>query len=760
MQFFKKKNYKFSFKKIYLALSSLSFFVIIFFLLFNLTDYFNFFKEFQQFNNVKKINEIVLGYDDSSAKSFDNYYEILTRGLKHKLYGENVQSVNMNIDYNNLLILENGRTDKDIKKWAKATVNYDVESKSTNKKLKIKLRAKGDRLEHRKNFSSMSFKVDVRGEELFLGMEEFSIQKPNLRGYAWESLYHLTAKKNDLLSLKYFPINLFINGKDHGLYMVEESFGKEVLERNNKKNGPIFSINEILGEYYPNVTYEVYSEDYWKKNNLDILNYSKKRLVDIKNSPENIKLESLFDIEKWAKFFAISDALSTYHGSIEKSVKLYFNPVTGKIEPIGFDGHHTPGFNKFIFLDLLNNNFNCIKYICDHSEWFMLFFNKKNKKFIDLYVKSLNYITSTEFRDQLDNTLNGEIYLLNNLFYSNFYRADSLWVKGIRLYYFDKSIIFKKIEYIKSKISEYTDYEYSITSIENINKNKFNKVEDLNSPNHDIIVLKDININNKNFSTLKSKIVVLKGDNTLNNVIFDGPFMINQYEGNLSISNMKINKSKSIKIDGTTWTGSMNVINSHLIIDNLFIDSNDSEDGVNIVNSSFKINNIEILNARSDAIDVDFGTGNIDNISCINVGNDCLDISGTTLIVNNLIAKNVNDKVISAGEKSTLTVDTVDINSSAIGVVSKDGSNVKISSFNSNELKLFFSAFTKKNMFSGESSINVLNGNNNFDIVNKNTLIGLNSSMTYQDKLINNLMQSAKIEKLMYGHTYGVKTER
>ena len=44
-------------------------------------------------------------------------------------------------------------------------------------------------------------------------------------------------------------------------------------------------------------------------------------------------------MEKWATFFAIIDLSRTYHGSLAKSVKLYYNPVTAKFEPIGFDGH-------------------------------------------------------------------------------------------------------------------------------------------------------------------------------------------------------------------------------------------------------------------------------------------------------------------------------------------------------------------------------------------------------------------------------------
>ena len=41
--------------------------------------------------------------------------------------------------------------------------------------------------------------------------------------------------------------NLTINGDDKGLYVVEEGFGKELIERNKRRNGPIFSLDEVHG---------------------------------------------------------------------------------------------------------------------------------------------------------------------------------------------------------------------------------------------------------------------------------------------------------------------------------------------------------------------------------------------------------------------------------------------------------------------------------------------------------------------------------
>ena len=48
------------------------------------------------------------------------------------------------------------------------------------------------------------------------------------------------------------------------------------------------------------------------------------------------------------------DLTGSYHGSLLKSVKLFYNPVTALFEPIGYDLHKGAGiFDNFILMDFL-----------------------------------------------------------------------------------------------------------------------------------------------------------------------------------------------------------------------------------------------------------------------------------------------------------------------------------------------------------------------------------------------------------------------
>ena len=65
---------------------------------------------------------------------------------------------------------------------------------------------------------------------------------------------------------------------------MEEGFSKELVERQQLRNGPIFGISEEFGEYYPNVRYELYSEKYWATEYPDMMPKIFSILNDIKNN--------------------------------------------------------------------------------------------------------------------------------------------------------------------------------------------------------------------------------------------------------------------------------------------------------------------------------------------------------------------------------------------------------------------------------------------------------------------------------------------
>ena len=269
------------------------------------------------------------------------------------------------------------------------------------------------------------------------------LYKSQGRNYIHEWIFHELSKKEDIIKIKYDFINLSINGDDMGLYVIEEGFGKELIERNKRRNGPIFSLDEDVYGQYDDPVFEIYNKKYWLKpeNNL-ILNVASQKLHDFFDNKSSV--DEVFDLNKWAAYFAIIDLTANYHGALLKSVKLYYNPLNGLFEPIPYDGHRLkPNYHKYnlgydnrILIDIVQNP------VGDEITGFTwlrkFFFNdeKLNKSFYDLYSEYLNKISSEKYIDNFlsDNLM--KIDELNSHIYADYFFYDNSRNYGIGLYYF------------------------------------------------------------------------------------------------------------------------------------------------------------------------------------------------------------------------------------------------------------------------------------------------------------------------------------
>ena len=112
---------------------------------------------------------------------------------------------------------------------------------------KIRTRLKGDFQDHFQSPSKWSLRVEIKDKDKSLmGMTRFSLQSPKTRNYLHEWLYHKLLKREDIIALKYDFVKVEINGKDLGIYAIEEHFDKVLIESNNRREGPILKLNEDI----------------------------------------------------------------------------------------------------------------------------------------------------------------------------------------------------------------------------------------------------------------------------------------------------------------------------------------------------------------------------------------------------------------------------------------------------------------------------------------------------------------------------------
>ncbi|HSG67574.1 MAG TPA: right-handed parallel beta-helix repeat-containing protein, partial [Bacteroidales bacterium] len=156
--------------------------------------------------------------------------------------------------------------------------------------------------------------------------------------------------------------------------------------------------------------------------------------------------------------------------------------------------------------------------------------------------------------------------------------------------------------------------------------------------------------------------------------------------------------------EGWALTGAVTFYESDVDFYHCTFSNNLSEDGLNIIRSSFSIDHCEVLNTFADALDVDFGRGSITNTSFRYLSNDAIDVSGSDIVIENCQIMESKDKGISGGENSVVRVSDTWIKGTVIGMASKDFSRITSHGCTIEDCQYGLVAFRKKPEF-GPASI-------------------------------------------------------
>ena len=220
------------------------------------------------------------------------------------------------------------------------------------------------------------------------------------------------------------------------------------------------------------------------------------------------------------------------------------------------------------------------------------------------------------------------------------------------------------------------------------------------------------------------------------------------YLQNVHFKNLSSPKDESWSISGAV-TFYESPVNFNLCI----FEKNNSEDGLNLIRSDFKLTNSTFLDSKSDALDIDFSDGIISSLSMVNSGNDALDISGANVLVTELYIDKAEDKGISIGEASILNGKNILISGAEIAIASKDLSIFEASNIKVKSSKLAYVAFQKKPEF-GPGNINITK--QEISDTYKDYLLEKGSSIIIDgsSKAVNTL----NVEKVLYGNIYGKKS--
>jgi hypothetical protein len=573
-------------------------------------------------NNYK--NQFLYRLYVSSVNNYIYLPKIIFNAVKSKFY--NIEKLNLNISFENIINLENQR-DKALKNqgWSinfsnvKSKIDYQGNTYNAN------LRLKGARKIHYNEKRNLSYKIEINDDQKIFGLRKFSLQKPRARNYGHEWLFHELIKETNLVNLKYEFVELTVNGSKPGLYVIEEGFDKILLERNNRRNGPIFSLYEEFSANFLDAKFEVYNKGYWlDSSNLDFTSNARRKLDKYKNS--EIALDKVMDINKWAEFLAITDLNYYAHARDPKSVKFYYNPVSALFEPIGYDAHRSvPNYNNLIYKKFIRPSLTaydlalmCSKdlFECKNNtnafagSYFLykFFFNDDgsiNNKFYKNYQKKVLKFSSKDFLDAFFKNKNKELERVNNLIYGDYFFVDNNYFYGPGLYYFDKKDIYKRAEDLQKK------YKPDLTKIIIEQHGDQIKISNL-SLNNNLLSVNNLNCQSnqkQNYELININYVLTGKNNSFkinknfkNNHLICKEIYFKDQNGNTLSKNIyldssaknitKLNENDYKKYffeDGKNLKlrNKNTVIKSNIIIPKGFIVKIESGDKINLINNAF-----------------------------------------------------------------------------------------------------------------------------------------------------------------------------
>lgn len=234
---------------------------------------------------------------------------------------------------------------KSEKKYVNASVLLDTDT------LPAKIKLKGDWTDHIAN-GKPSMRIKLKNGKTYHGLNTFSVQHVKCRNFIDEWIFHKIAEGEDILTTTYDFVNVDVNNMDGGIYAIEEHFTKQLLEKRNRREGPILKLDETgMWSLFKSVSDEkIHDFPFFQESKVDVFGEKRikkdsllnmqadegKRLLQLFKD-QKIRIEDVFDVDKMANFYALTDVTAGGHGLRWHNRRFYYNPITQKLEHIAYD---------------------------------------------------------------------------------------------------------------------------------------------------------------------------------------------------------------------------------------------------------------------------------------------------------------------------------------------------------------------------------------------------------------------------------------
>jgi len=320
--------------------------------------------------------------------------------------------------------------------------NINATIKYKNKIIPVRIKLKGGVVGNHLG-KNWSFKVKTKKSNLF-GLKDFALMHAQRRNYLLEWYARKMYAEEGLIYKDYKFVNLYFNGENKGIYVIDENYTEALSIKNNRREGIYVRFGSDINFYWFGegpFSFDDTSElpgqfvlngccgydDSLQQTNIDVLNQqinsntkdetiknfniAKRLLEDFRRNKK--KSEEIFNLDLMAKAFALSDLLGAWHNMHWGNMKFYFDPISTKLEPIMDDNYNEEtNFPIKFRIMRISDSFN-----------YSLLYDKlfKSKLFVEKYIFYLNRYSDPEFLLSFNNKIKKEFNI--NLSYINKYKT-------------------------------------------------------------------------------------------------------------------------------------------------------------------------------------------------------------------------------------------------------------------------------------------------------------------------------------------------
>ena len=701
-----------------------------------------------------------LNYLNKNVSSFFNKENVLkTKGLRIRLFRITdsfiFNSINQDINY--LSHLKFTFSEKDTMFFKEKQKKLLIKNKKTkdakpgddkrkvllqigNKDKKTKISFHGETGSHFSHIKK-SYKGTFIKDTFNYPFSKWHLIIPDDRGYIDPLISNYINSKLGLPISFTDIVNVSINNFNQGVYLLEETYNNDYLERNNYAGYTIFTFerNSISNGRFTTSTnvdnFSIKFKDLDNEEDKDkitqITNIIKLNLKKIQNNEPEYFISNL-DKKHTAAFIVWAILNGKDHDIELYNLRYAYNLTSGKFFPVP----RLESPIKNINIDILHRDL-LISTIISNAD----IFNYINDSINDIIIKDLfNYVTKIEEEYK-------QMYLSDSLIHEPYREINNKFntKKDIlsKNYSLLHNLFNKRKENINSESVEINSKTYQgVTHI----------TQDTVLPSNQNITVKAgatfildpgvsfVSYSPMKFEGTKWKPITIKSSDK------EKPFGVFSIQGTdredckTEMDYVNVENGYEAFVQGVYYSGMFNIYHCDADVQNSIFTNGHADDGLNIKYGDVVIKDNIFKKNFADQADLDVVKGIVEGNTFSNSAGDSngdgLDLSGSHVLVKNNIFEKFKDKGISIGEKTDVYIEDNIFERNTLGAAVKDLSNAYFRNNTYKENEQNITAYKKKVIFGGgnvyteeiEKKSVDLDKESNHDILSREELISIRNN--------------------------------